>query len=103
MAKIEVSVNNPETSFVYNGLEYKKGVWELYYTNKSTPEQNESLDNVQVGIRSVYTNRILQQPLHISSWKDASNNSYIDIQSLVSDIMPIISTTSFNGARAANK
>ena len=94
MAKIGQSTINPLTNFVYNGLEYKKGVWELYYNNKSKDEQGIDLGIVRVGIRSTYTSRVLQNPLPVSSWKDASDTPYNDIQSLLIDVIPLIS---FNG------
>lgn len=94
MAKIEESLINPRTNFVYNGLEYKKGSWEFYYTNKEKEVSlNEDLDKskIKVGIRNTYIEKVLQSPLPINLWVDSNNTPFTDLSDLLRKGVPIIS------------
>jgi len=91
---IKDSILNPYHSFNLGGLDYDKGVYTLFYANKSLDAQGEIIkDEVSVGIRSkTEFNKVLQEPLPISSWSNGTE-SYTDLDSLIAYITPLLFNT----------
>lgn len=93
MAKIGLSTISPETHFTYNELDYKRGSWEIYYSNKVNIKGTKNIDTTQIkiGIRNTNDiNRILQSPLKIGVWKDLNGAVFTDFSSLLAYLIPVL-------------
>ena len=84
---IKDSILNPSHSFNLGGLDYDKGVYTPFYSNKLVDSQGDVIKSeVSVGIRSkTEFNKVLQEPLPISSWSDGTT-SFSDLDTLVGHI-----------------
>ena len=99
---IKESTLNPSHAFNLGGLDYDKGVYIPFYTNKCIDAQGEIIkDKLFVGIRSkTEFSRVLQEPLAISAWSNGTDN-YSDLDSLITDITTLLFNTA--GSSAASK
>jgi hypothetical protein len=99
---IKESTLNPSHAFNLGGLDYDKGVYIPFYTNKCIDAQGEIIkDKLFVGIRSkTEFSRVLQEPLSISAWSNGTDN-YSDLDSLITDITTLLFNTA--GSSAASK
>lgn len=87
MAKIKAGVSDPEKTFNLNDLDYLKSAFEVYYGNKTLVNDVLDTNNVTVGIRRVTDiTDILQTPLRVSDWTDATDTPYSDFDTLIEDL-----------------
>lgn len=106
MAKIGNSLDNPQTHFIYNQLEYKKGSWELFYTNKINKSGTKDLDKnlIKVGIRNTYNFKlILQTPINILNWKGLSGEVFNTLEEFLLYVVPIINFNLDTGVGLSQK
>ena len=88
---IKESTLNPTHSFNLGGLDYDKGIYTLFYSDKYVDDQGDLIkDKIRVGVRSkTEFNKVLQEPLPITSWSDGTTN-FSDLDSLVTYITPLL-------------
>jgi hypothetical protein len=88
---IKESTLNPSNCFTLDGLEYGKGVYTPFYTNKTVDSQGDVLkDEIRVGIRSQSEfNKVLVSPLPITSWNNGVDD-FTDVDELVSYLVDLL-------------
>lgn len=87
MAVIKTGISDAINFFNLNGLDYQKGLWEIYYDTKNLVAGELDKDNIRVGLRNKdKKNESLQAPLKYSEWLDSSGASYTSLDLLITDL-----------------
>lgn len=93
MAIIKIGVSDATNFFNLNGLDYQKGLWEIYYDTKNLLNGVLDKDNIRVGLRNKdKKNESLQAPLIHSDWLNGSGVRYPDLDTLIADLVGLINT-----------
>lgn len=92
MAVIKAGLSDPNTTFNFNGLDYKKGIWEVFYNNKEIDQNgNINKDKITVGIRNqTEPSYRLQRPIKISDYENGTGTPYSDLDTLVLDLTALL-------------
>ncbi len=83
-----------------NKVPYSKGSYEVYLTDleRSSPQDDLNENRVSVGIRHrIKKNVVIQNPISINSYLDASDTPYAVLDTLLTDIEVIIASSSSGG------
>jgi hypothetical protein len=88
---IEASATNPTTCFTFNGLDYLKGIYNVYYNDVRLDASGDPDKTViSVGLRSKYDiNDVLVRPTEITSWNDGTSD-FSDFDTLVTHIAGLV-------------
>jgi len=92
MAKLQAGIADPNTLFNLNGLDYKKGIYEIYYLGAEQDSNGDLLtDKILVGVRNqVSINHVIQYPVRVEDWDNGSNTPYSDLTTLVTDLSDLL-------------
>lgn len=98
MIRIEPSINNPDTHFKLNGLEYDKDHYTLFYRNLSLVNGQVDKLSVKVGLRSKFNLvETLVSPTDITNWSDGVSN-FTNLDLLLQYILDLINLSVGVGA-----
>lgn len=87
---VQPSINNPNTHFLFNGLEYDKDHYTLAYRGLSIVGGQVDKTKVKVGIRSKFRlGEYLVTPVDIFYWSDGTSN-FFNLDTLVSYLVPLL-------------
>jgi hypothetical protein len=100
MATIKAGVSDPTNTFNLNGLDYKKGIYEIYYNGVEVDSSgNIDESKVKVGIRNQHNVReSIQYPQRVSDYKDGVGTPYSSLNDLITDLVGLLGFNSGSGA-----
>lgn len=70
MIKITQGVSDPTIYFKYGNLEYKKGLYEIYYSNKFVVSGEVDQEPVRIGVRDIHNKEVLITPVKYNYYVD---------------------------------
>lgn len=92
MVILKDGVSDPATTFNLNGLDYKKGIYEVFYRSQYLKsDRTLDYDKVQVGVRNQTSpSNVLQAPVIFSEYVNSSLTPYASMDSLIADLATLL-------------
>ena len=100
LTQIQESTNDSTRLFTLNGIDYQKGLWQVFYTDRNLTPSGIDLTRIRVGLRKTDSNDYqIQEPVLVNQWCDGTGTPFTDYGVLIKALAVLVD---FSPATADN-